>query len=357
MNNQLNVTTLLEFLESTGAHLRFIDMGRRITPIAREDFLGFEKADIPYPLPVQQQAWIALLFENPVQCTDPYVWFLRFPLDEQGKLVQSTRDDFMHQLLERIGANLEKVKQEGGIENSIGKNPYSFEPRDDRRAIFYATASKLLQVKKSKYYSHARDYFNNTLGWDQWPFVGFQGIADLAARIDEADNEAIVTRAIPLLPFRPLEALCHCLENQVLPPTVAQALSARAMENLSLESPDNLVTAAIVRGVSRSETHCKKLLLQVLSLPCGDDPTILSAIGGRAWECLTDEAISKPFLQRLAENSGGQEVFNQCLMDLMFLPGMRQPLLNVLRDPERTTELSRSVGSFFQHVAGHTSTG
>lgn len=85
------ISTITEFLETSGARLRFFDMGRRVDKISRDRFLQFEKTAIPYPFPLQQQAWFALLFQDKSSQLEPLIWFLRMPLDEQGKLLQAAR--------------------------------------------------------------------------------------------------------------------------------------------------------------------------------------------------------------------------------------------------------------------------
>ncbi|MEW8683730.1 MAG: DUF3549 family protein, partial [Candidatus Thiodiazotropha endolucinida] len=86
------IATLTEFIESGGLSLDFSDMGRRVSSLPREQFVAFENAEIPYPLPLQQQAWYALTLADPTQRQiDPMIWFIRFPLDEQGKLSLSAR--------------------------------------------------------------------------------------------------------------------------------------------------------------------------------------------------------------------------------------------------------------------------
>jgi hypothetical protein len=58
------ISTITEFLQTGGARLRFFDMGRRVDQLPRDRFLQFEKTEIPYPYPLQQQAWFALLLQD-----------------------------------------------------------------------------------------------------------------------------------------------------------------------------------------------------------------------------------------------------------------------------------------------------
>lgn len=346
------IPTIVEFLESTGARLRLFDMGRRIIKLPRDEFLKFERGEIPYPLPLQQQAWFGILFQEKDKESEPFIWFLRLPLDEVGHLTTAARDDFLHRLLERVGENLQATKEGRQLENALKDNPYCFKPRDDRMAVFHAKASRAMKQPASQYYNHARQYFSGELGWDQWNFVGYQGIADMAARLDEEDNARLLADAIPLLPARPFEALCHCLENEQLPLAIAEALFKRVQQELAQTAPDIGIVSAAIRGVAltRSKTSRNQLLQRVLDHPCSSSPDILAAICGRCWEPLADGAFSLPFLERLAQNSAGQELFNQCLSDLLYLPGMRTPLLAALRNPARSEQLAQAVGTLFESV-------
>ena len=352
MTGDLKISTLFEFLDSVAALPTIFDMGRRVTPIPPEDFLRFEKTEIPYPLPLQQQAWMALLLGDSEDTDERFVWFLRFPLDEQGKLVQAARDDFMHRLLEQIGENAKAPKQGADLEKAVEGNPYSFKPRDDRLAVFHAVASRLLGGEASRYLAHAQEYFSGSLGWDQWPFVGYQGIADIAARADASDNARVLATAVPVLPLRPLEALCHCLENAPMPVELSRALFDRGVEELNADQPDTRLITAVIRGISLSPNLSSDFLGKVLAAPCSRDPDLLSAIAAKSWESLTDGSLAESFLRQLADNSRGQEVFNICMTDLLFLPGMREPLMKLLRDRDRTPALSQAMGEFFRQITG-----
>ncbi len=344
-----NTATITEFLEAGGSRLRLFDMGRRVVKLSRQTFLQFERGEIPYPYPLQQQAWFGLLFCAPDNAEEPLIWFLRLPLDELGYLMPAARDDFLQRLLERAGKNLQAAREGQQLEHALKDNPYCFRPREDRLAMFHAKASKALKRPASKYYEHARQYFAGELGWDQWSFVGYQGIADLAARQDENDNAKRIAGALRLLPARPFEALCHCLENEPVSLALTQALLARLQETLQQAEPDLAIVTASIRGaaLSRSTSTRRQLILATLEHPCAKEPDLLAAISGRAWELLQDSEICRLFLERLAENSLGQAFFNQCLGDLLFIPGMRESLLEQMRSPTRSTPLSQAIGALF----------
>jgi len=340
------IPTITQFLESNSTRLRLFDMGRRVVKIPRDQFLKFEHCEINYPLPLQQKAWFGILFQD--QDREPFIWFLHLPLDELGRLVPAARDDFLHQLLERISNNLEAEKEGQPLESALKDNPYCFKPKDERLAIFHAKASLALKQQPSKYYAHARQYFSGDLGWDQWSFVGYQGIADIAVRLNE-DNNQQLSQAIPQLPTSPLEALCHCLENEEITLDITRALLDRVNKTLAEERPDPAILTSAIRGVAQScsVNLRRELLHAILNRPDVCSPDVLIAISGRSWEPLKKAETGKLYLERLAENSAGQPFFSQSLVDLLYLPGMRTPLLELIRDPDRSEHLSQAIGEMF----------
>jgi hypothetical protein len=310
---------------------------------------------VAYPQPLQQQAWFALVLqgeENP-GASDPLIWFLRFPLDEQGKLLQAARDDFMLQLIEHLSP-AQSIEQNREIENTLEQSPYAFQPKQERLAAFHARLTVELNQAPSRYYEHARHYFDGELGWDQWSFIGYQGIADVAARYACDENSERIASSIPRLPPAPLEALCHCLENESIPPLISRALLQRTDEALKHPSPDPQVVTAVLRGISRSNAseHRRQAAGLVLDHPIAQRSDVLAALAGRLWEELCDETLCSRFLERLARNDQGQTFFDQILSDLLYLPDTRKCLLKRLRDPARSDALGHAIGSFFSRIQG-----
>ena len=347
------ITTLTEFLEATGTQLQCYEMGRRIGLISRDEFLNFELTEKPYPKPLQQQAWLGLLFQDLRKAgPEPLIWFIRFPLDEQGKLVLAARDDFLHRLLEAVGHNLQAGENSAKMQTALENNPYVFQPKPERMAVFHATVTNALKQPASHFYAHAQDYFSGKLGWEQWTFLGYQGIADLAARLDQNGNADTLTKAIPQLPPSPLEALCHCLENAVVTPAITRALLQQVDATVDTGNPDPQILTACIRGASQSAASnlLQELILRILEQNCARGSDVLAAIAGRAWEVLLDETVRASYLERLAENDHGQGFFDSILSDLLYLPATRTFMLASLRDPQRSARLSQAVGDFFNNI-------
>ena len=97
------ISTLSEFLRQSGASYRVFDMGRKVVKLAPDEFFNFEHAKQPYPYPFKRSALFGVVFWNQEQADNRYVWFLNFPLDEQGLLIQAARDEFLVRVLDRVG--------------------------------------------------------------------------------------------------------------------------------------------------------------------------------------------------------------------------------------------------------------
>lgn len=330
--------TLLEFLESSGARVRFHDIGRRISKISREDFLKFEKQQTSYPYPLQQQAWFAVNIQDESLGDEPVIWFLRFPLDETGKLLQAGRDYFIHRLME---TDTDPLKD----------NPHVFKPREDKMAVYHARIARQLNQPLSRYYEHAREYLGGEQGWEQWNFVGFQGIADFVEHLDQDDNEARLCNALLHMPAQPLEAVCQCLENHPVSLAVSRALLDRCELELQSEQTDVNSVANLCRAIAQSvSVNVKQQLIeQVLNSPHGYSQEVVSAVSARCWEWLEKKENAALFLKQLSRTP--QEIFNQCLSDLLFMPGLRNTLLGEIRDPQRPQELGIRFGNLMQNFS------
>ena len=341
------IQTLTDFLRSTDANFRCFDMGRRISKLSQDQFLKFELAETPYPLPLVMHAWVGIMIWNPKQPEQHLIWFLKFPLDEQGLLVQAARDDFLNRLAKTVGNQL--LNQEGE-QDPLKDNPFSFTPDQEKMAAFHARACKILKQPASGYYQLTREYLSGLRGFDEWDQLGLQGIADVVARLDERSNDDLVAKAIPKLPIPPLEAVCANLEHEIPSHTISQALFDRLLLEIEQADSSPNTIGALLRSISQS--HSKELrqqaLMQVLESRFGTEIEVLAAIASRAWKDLEDSKIRLSFMNNLSVNSAGQQSFNLMIRDLVFIPGMRGVIMESFRDPERSDDLSRAIGAFFQ---------
>jgi len=368
---QLNINTLAELItffsqadksdsaqtissttEATSFHI--YEMGRSIRKISRQAFAEFENTQSPWPYPFLNQAWFALVFTEQKQEQDFTVWFLKFPLDEQAKLNQVARNDYLKQFIDSIYIDKpENVSQESA---------YGYTPNEEKRANFNAIVKKQLGFPASSYFKPCLDYITGQTELQQWQNLGYQGIADVCARLDEKHQGKSLLQSlyeiIPQLPNEPFQAFSTCLENHVLNNKLAQQIYQRAI-NTELDS--DMSDIACLRALSQTAASqdpnnaLNQLVKKVLPIEETAEKTkqsysieLMAVLSGRCWQHLKPAETMMAFLEALARVPEGQESFNVIVADLLFIPGMRDDVLQQIRNPQRTEKLSHAIGYFFQ---------
>ncbi|MCO1333805.1 DUF3549 family protein [Microbulbifer sp. OS29] len=335
--------TLSALIEEANFKLRWFDLGRRLQSVSKSTAAAFEAGLAPWPHPYLRQAWTGLLLQ-PAEGGEPIIWFLRFPLDEQGKLQLQARDGLLRSLAQELqqtsasesAAQLDQLLQQSGL---------LFTPSTERQAAFHAQTSLLLARPPSEHYQPVLRYVGNpkTHRWDN---LAFQGIADLTARWEK--ESALLLRQMNKIAAPVFISLCHCLENQPIDHRLAAAVISRTETEFAEETPDLSVVAATVRAISHSPASgLRHTFLHSLLLT--DDTCqnseILAAIGSRCVLDLEDPELARLWLSGLA-SAASQPNFNLLLSDLMFIPQIRATLLGALRDPTRKESLAIAFGNF-----------
>ncbi len=341
------ISTLTDFFHKSGAKYRVFDMGRRVVKLSPDTVFNFEHAKKPYPFPFKQSALLGIVFWNPEQADNRYVWFLNFPLDEQGLLIQAARDEFLVMLLDRVGECMLANQNGETIEGALKDSPYAFKPREDRMAAFNAQVTKNLALAPSSYFEDVKAYFAGD-EFGNWQSLGMQGFADFAARMGDDETLSLI-ESIPSLPSESFLMLTTFLENVEVETGVVEVFARRVEVELQEDEPDIVNLCACLRAVSYSPaTGLVSLMVKhVLQHPCSRHIELLATISGRLWTVLEKEAICQLYVEQLAKNNVGQEGFSQLLADLMFMPNMRAEIMKVLRSPKRSVELSEAVGKMF----------
>ena len=347
---QQQLESISGFLVMSGFQYRIFDMGRKIQRISNQTFAGIEAQQTQYPCPFQQKAWLAFLFWDEQKKQEPVIWFLSFPIDEMGLLKLESRDAFIRDLLENIGENMQAHIQGGSGQDSLKESPFSFKPREDRLAIFHALATVELKQPPSQHYEHTQQYLKGDLGFDQWQFLGLQGVADVISRLKQDDNAESLALALPNLPDAPLDIFMQCLEHVKFSGRLSVAVSARLQQEMDSEAHQPPLLASLIRALSSSEAQTERvrLLSEILVSHLAENVDVLAAISGRCWADLQNASLLQQFLE--AASSQEQNVFNILLVDLMTLPEMRAKILMGLRNPERSTQLSKKIGGFMGGV-------
>ncbi|WP_417550749.1 DUF3549 family protein [Methylophaga sp.] len=345
------INTLSKFLRQSGAQYRVFDMGRRVWKLTPDQFVSFDNCQKPYPYPFKRQAQIGIIFWHPEAPQQQYVWFLQFPLDEQGLLIPDARDAFLMMLLERLGEAMLAAADGEKIQGALMDSPYSFKPRQDRMAAFNAHATYALKLSPSKYYDKAYKYFTGEVSLDKWPGLAMQGLADFAIRLDSDEGTLGLIQTLSKLPHEPFHNLCVLLEHGMPAAGVVEILAQQVDIQLQEKQPDTVKIISCLRAASNSPARglVERMVMQVLKHRCSREIEVLAIISGRIWLALAKPPICELYLEQLAHNDAGQPGFSQLLADLLFIPGMREPIMQVLRNPKRSETLAKAVGEMFGH--------
>ncbi|MFV8783582.1 DUF3549 family protein [Microbulbifer sp. SA54] len=346
--------TISELVASADFNVRWFDLGRRVKLIPASAAEGFEAGGSPWPHPYLRQAWCGLLlWPREQESGEPVVWFLRFPLDEQGKLLLPIRDRFLRDLTKAL-APLDNKAHNGNdpaklLQQALEGSELIYTPPADRRAVFHAKAARLLQRAPSGYFTAAGAYAENPHS-TPWETLALQGIADLAVRWK--DRQVDLERQMDKFAAPVFNALCQCLESETIDHRLTQAIINRARAQLTEQEMDFALLTAAVRGISQSSAIGMRqdFLLALLESPAGNSGEILAAIGSRCSDDLKEPEIAHLWLANLSA-SQSQETFNLLLTDLLFLPEIRNILLDLLRNPERPETVARAFGNFL-HPGG-----
>lgn len=378
------MSSLNQFFFDIECHFRCYNIGRRIYPVDLQTFIDFENTQNSWQAPFLQHAWLALVFWKDDKGQQPapehHVWFLKLPLDEQARLNLAARDDFLRHLFEVLGDYLtHSQKTEYNkpsdklhfLESKLQNNPYGFQPKQEQMANFHAIVHKQLSRPASSFYASTQNYLSgsNDPGhasekhvFKNWHELGLQGFADIAARLDESccrqtkTNEQLINEAIPHLPREPLQVLCACLENHPISTQTIQVI----YKQLLTELKKNAVTAstvqlciALIRASAQASDQSLQvqLLSKILQSPMKSDIEVLATIAGRCWQIIPQREILLVFLESLAlADVQHQGAFKAILSDLMFIPGMRDSILQAFRSPERSRLLTQAIGAFFKTI-------
>ncbi|OBT16868.1 hypothetical protein A9264_10255 [Vibrio sp. UCD-FRSSP16_10] len=322
-----NISTLTQILNDSHCQFKVHDLGRRIELIPNDEFESIELGRQAYPYPIQRQAQFAITYWN--EQKQPWIWFLKFDLDERGLLSATDIGNFIKFVLEAMGSRLQKELSEE-IQEQLASNPYTFKPKEDKLAVFNSQVSAELELSASQYYAHALTYFNGNLGWSNWQTVGLQGITDICARLKESNNELMVKKSLSQLPTQPLYALLGALEHCDISTSLANRLYDLALEQLNHPEGDLFLLSALTRALSGDKGNkLESLVTAILSESKYCHQEVLIALAGRCWQPLQDSALAEQFLIRLAETNN-QELFNQLFADLVMQPKLRMVILPML---------------------------
>ena len=339
---------LNEYLAQLDGQYRLYDVGRRIRKLDKTQFQKFESLDTAYPFPYLQHAWLALYISPPKQPENETLMFLKWPLDEQGKLIPYVRDDLVRRLIELSKTPL-KVDSE--IEDPLKDNPFAFKPDDVRLANLHALIQTSQHRKPSSHLDAVVKYLQagtlNPNNLNHFEGLGLQGIADVSARL--GDYKTSLKACIPHLPQEALLAFSQCLEHHTIPVDIAEMMAKRFKHDIT--QPDNVINveaAMRVIGASQSDALRIETWQSWFDSDYANNMACVLAFATRNYDDLAfiPERIND-FLVNLAllnkEQDSSFTAFIKIAGDLLFLPGIRNLLLNALRNENRPAILGEAL--------------
>ncbi len=342
------ISSISELLKLSGSQYRIFDIGRKIDKLSKDSFTKIEANQVPYPFPSQGHAFIAIAFWQK-QNSQPYLWFVKLPLDERGLLNLVARDHFIAIIIEALGAELNTAPSEQQ-EELLKSNPYHFTPPQYKLAYLNSVISAEIKNSNSQYFSGALSYLSGEKSWQSWQNVGVQGLSDFAVRLSEKPNQKILLSALPHLPTPVLQPLCSALENVKLPVELISAL----IEHLEkLINSENTEQGFLLRSLASNCEHphvshfIHTLIKQSLQeqQPLAEELVIILA--GRCWQTFTNETELMALFE-LVINQHDIAVFQAIFKDLVAIPVLRPIVFQCMRSPNRSNELSKAIGMLFQ---------
>jgi len=335
---------LTRYLSELEGQYRIFDVGRRIRKLDKSQFQQFESQDIPYPLPYLQHAWLALFITQKGQLGNETLWFLKWPLDEQGKLIPYVRDDLVGRLM---ALDKQSTATDTQIEDPLKDNPFSFNPDDIRRANLHSLIQAQMHRKPSSHYDAVLNYLQagtlNPEQLNQWQHLGMQGISDVAARLDK--HKISLQHCLPKMPSEAYLAFAQCLEHQVVPYEIAQVISQRLDKDLQTPGNTTAVEASMrIIGTCHDDSLRIQTWKNWLQSQYKDQVAVVLTFATRNYDDLAfiPECIDD-FLLTLANLNGNFNSFIKIVGDLLFIPGTRNLLLNALRNENRPEILGQAL--------------
>lgn len=322
----MSISTLSQLLRESQSNYLCYDLGRRVQAINTTEFNAVERQQAPYPYPVQGHACFAMVFwpQQSEQEREPFLWFLKFPLDERGLLEQAAVQEYLTSVITLLGQQVTHALSDEQ-EQQLQQSPYVFTPAEEKRAALHAHLSLRWQRQPSVHFEGAQTALAQPEHWQQ---VGVQGLHDVAARlVDAPQTQQALQQQFSDYPAPLRQATAIALEHQQLPATLRDALAAQI---LTLAPSD--VRADLLRSLAGSTTAeaTTNAITHVLQNASVDECVICCA---RLWQ--TFDPLCTPHVQleyllsALAQQD--DKVFAALITDLLRLPMLRPHVLVTLQ--------------------------
>lgn len=331
------LSTIGQFFTAMEVEYRVYDFGHRVQEISSETFRQFEEQLCAYPSPYLSHAWLGFLFWHKDNITEPLIWFIKLPIDEQGLLDTPQRDLFLQQLLMAAGQNLQGANKGAGFQEALKNNPFVFTPTPEKQAYITSKARQQLQLEPSEYYQIAQQYLSSDLS--NWQDLPLQGLSDIVVNWQKHSEQLL--SAIPLLPQEPLISLCHLLENEAISDDFFEVLEQRLSLPLDVK-----IVPAIIRAVSIAANMPKRIALleKLLDTPTMNNTELLITITSRCHLDLFSENLRLKLLTALTKHT--PEIFGIIMDNLLLLPLLRTHILATVNNKEKNPDINELFSNY-----------
>ncbi|EGN75643.1 Protein of unknown function (DUF3549) [Idiomarina sp. A28L] len=351
-----SIDTLSDFLAVAGANhqakteYRIYDLSRRVQPILAADFQAIERGERPFPAPRQQHAWLGVVLWSSVRDSDPYIWFVKLPLDERGLFDHAARQHFLSIIVEALGADPTSTPT-AEQEQRLQQNPYIFVPEEARRAAFHAQVSADLEQPTSIHYEDALAWLQGQKPFEDWENLGVQGIHDALTRnISDSQLQQRIQSNLLTWPVPIQQALMEAMEHQELPATMAQNLLAQLNSSLAVSAQIILIRSLASQSHTPAMHKAIGRLLRDLPQQETDKLDLLFSLGARCWPALTDTNNLERYMTAIA--SANEDIFVSVFRDLVMLPELRGLLLRLFGSNNLNPQLQQALTQLVTRTRG-----
>lgn len=313
----MTMTNLAELLSESHSDYLVYDLGRRVQAIDTDTFNAICAQQRPYPYPLQDQAWFAVVFWPKLQAEqpEPFLWFLKMPLDERGLLNHAAQQEFMAHVIALLGQQITGALNDEQ-EQQLQQSAYLFTPSEAKRAAIHAQLTASWQRPPSRYFNAALEELQ-TPTEDGWQHLGLQGIHDVAARLAQyPEATQSIAAHFESYPETLQNALAEALEHT----QPQQELGDQLLPLISAPQQQLRLNALRALAGFANTPKLKEILAQRLSTATADELVIIAA---RLWPALCGNGeLMQTYLVRVAELKNAA-LFGGIVRDLLRLPETR----------------------------------
>lgn len=337
----MSISTLSQLLRESQSDFLCYDLGRRVCEINSTEFKAIELQQAPYPYPVQGHACFAMVFWPQLSRSErePFLWFLKFPLDERGLLEQAAVQEYLTAVITLLGQQVTHALSEEQ-EKQLQQSPYLFTPAEEKRAALHAQLGLRWQRQPSMHFETAQLALADSRHWQQ---VGVQGLHDVAARLtDLHTTQQALSQHFVDYPTPLRQATAIALEHQVLPDELSEDLAKQVLQH---DAGD--VRADLLRSLAgnTSSVAVNEAIQHVLTEPSVDECVICCA---RLWQAFDPLCTPHVQLERLLNAIAQQEapIFAALVTDLLRLPMLRPHILVTLQRDDLAQPIRQAWHTF-----------